>query len=70
MLDLTSPYGELALETFHRMRWATYPGVVELGLDANHVTLLLVLDSEDVELSGAERPNGRVSKGLHDGKMQ
>jgi hypothetical protein len=27
-----------------------YPGVVELGLDANHVTLFLVLRAEDIEL--------------------
>lgn len=45
------------------MRWETYPGVVELGLDADHVALLLVLNAEDVELSGAERPNDRVSRG-------
>lgn len=34
------------------------PGVVELGLDANHVALLLVLSAEDIELRLAERTVG------------
>lgn len=32
-----------------------YPCVVELGLDANHIALLLILSPEDPELIGVER---------------
>lgn len=34
----------------------THPGVVELGLDADHLAFLLVLRAEDVELIVVERP--------------
>lgn len=41
---------------------SAYPCIVELGLDSNHVALLLVLRPEDVELGWVERPFVEVSK--------
>lgn len=42
----------------------SYPGVVELGLDADHVALLLILGAEDVELGGVEGPRTCVLVGF------
>lgn len=37
----------------------TYPGVVEFGLDANHVAFFVVLRTQDVELIVIERSESR-----------
>lgn len=40
-----------------RGRWI-YPSIVELGLDANHVALALILRAQDIQLGGIQRPVG------------
>jgi hypothetical protein len=34
-----------------------YPGVVEFGLDADHLAFFLILCAKDIKLGGVERPN-------------
>jgi hypothetical protein len=44
---------------------SAYPGVVELGLHADHVALLLVLRPEDLELRRLEGPVSPLDKSHH-----